>query len=426
MYGRSMMSLVAAHSLGKKGIDVIGCDEVDLTVMSFSRYVTKTFVHPPIESNTKAFIDFMLKQIQKFAPDNDIPYVLMPIFRETELISEYRSVFEPYIKVAAPDYLTLQQVHPKDNLFHTAELLGLHIPPTIQPNNEAELQQILRHIEFPALVKPVNQVGGRGIIKTQNPQELISAYKKSVNRYKSAPLIQGYIDGDDYCLTVLYDNGVRKASMAYRNIHRFPAESGAGSMRETVADAPFLATADTLLHNLKWHGIVQLDFRWDKKQPPCLIEVNPRFWAGLFQSVASGIDFPFALFQMTANGKAPQPNQAAIGKKTKIPGLWLLGAIHSIANSEEDYIRLRDEWSNVQNKIRHKEIRDAFKLLQESIDQRFNIKKTITELRKIVAEGRTAQNDIFFRDDPFVVLGVLFILTSLIRHRKIPPEVLHR
>ena len=43
-YGRSLISLLIAQSLGMRGIDVIGCDSVPMTVLSFSKYVSKNHV----------------------------------------------------------------------------------------------------------------------------------------------------------------------------------------------------------------------------------------------------------------------------------------------------------------------------------------------------------------------------------------------
>ena len=34
-YGRSLMALVIARSLAQRGVEIIGCDDVDLTVLSF-------------------------------------------------------------------------------------------------------------------------------------------------------------------------------------------------------------------------------------------------------------------------------------------------------------------------------------------------------------------------------------------------------
>ncbi|GAB6090894.1 hypothetical protein JCM12856_24870 [Spirochaeta dissipatitropha] len=420
------MALVAAHSLGKRGIEVIGCDDVEMTVMGFSRYVSKTFVHAPLDKDPDRFLKDLVEKVQRFKPEDDRPYILMPIFRETEIIARNRELFEPYIKVAAPDYATIQAVHPKDNLATTADMLNIHVPKTLRFADLAELNTQAESLAFPLLIKPTDQVGGRGIIRVENPNQLKREFKISMDYYNHPPLIQEIVGGEDYCLTALYEHGVRRMSMAYKNIHRFPAESGAGSFRETVTDSPFVEIADSLLGPLKWHGIVELDLRWDGINTPHLIEINPRFWAGLFQSVTSGTDFPYMLYHMTAFDEVPEVQTASIGQRTKIPGLWLIGAVGSIAQSEKDYTRLRSTWQEVQAKIRSKEIREGFQVLQEMTEKKTGLKKTIAALRKLVRDGREAKNDIFFRDDPFIVLGILFILASLIRHRKLPPEFRYR
>ena len=310
----------------------------------------------------------------------------------------------------------------------TATENGVSIPSTFQPANMDELESLATNISFPVILKPIDDVGGRGIVKVANIQQLKNEYLKSYKKYQTAPLIQNFVDGDDYCLTVLYEDGKLVSSMAYKNIHRFPKEAGAGSFRETVDDKPFLAVANSLLEPIGWHGIAELDFRWNGNPGsiPFLIEVNPRFWAGLFQSVASGIDYPYALYHMTIYGKAPFLPSPAIGHKTKIPGLWLISAVQGIAQSEKNYEELAYTWKNIQGSIKNKQLKESFKIVQQMLgNKKIEFSKLISVLRSIIADGRMATNDIFFRDDPFVVLGVLFILASLLRHRKLPPEILH-
>ena len=48
--------------------------------------------------------------------------------------------------------------------------------------------------------------------------------------------------------------------------------------------------------------MVEVDFRWDGFAEPFLIEVNPRFWAGLFHTVESGVDFPWMLYELAVTG----------------------------------------------------------------------------------------------------------------------------
>lgn len=428
MYGRSLMSLVIAHSLGKRGIEVIGCDDVDLTVLSFSRYVRKTFVHAPVELDSETFVDDLIARIRKHTPQDARPYVLMPVFRETEIIARYRDRFEPYITVAAPPFEAIQAVHPKDTLFHTATRLGVPVPGTWQPASPPELDAAIDQMQFPVLIKPPDQVGGRGIETCHTAAKLRERWKRyRVDRYGPA-LVQQLVPGEDYCLTVLFERGVLRGSMAYRNLQKFPTDSGAGIVRETVDDSRFLDIARQLLGPLGWNGIAELDFRWDgtADMQPLLLEVNPRFWAGLFQSVESGIDFPWLLYQLTVTGHAPEPAVIEIGKRTKIPGLWLLGAIRDATAGESHFETLRRAWREAWQKIENKQVRDAFQLLGRSLEDKASFRETAATLRAIIHNGRSAKNDLFYRDDPFIVLGVMFILASLIRHRKLPPEISNR
>lgn len=464
MYGRSLMSLVIAHSLGKRGVEVIGCDDVELTVLSFSRYVTRTFVHEPLDQVRERFLQDLEGHLRKLIPGDGRPYVLMPVFRETEIIAANRERFERFMKVAAPPFDAIAAVHPKDRLRVTAERLGVPIPRTwdlrdsirnpvvippvtrdgttrprrkayrnsVFPSGETRLPDTLNNIvdtiTSPALIKPPDDVGGRGIVRCETPAELRREIREYLQRRGELPLLQEYAPGDDYCLTVLFEGGELVASMAYRNLYRYPVESGAGIVRETVDDTPFLDPTRRLLGPLGWHGIAELDFRWSPEgdRPPLLLEVNPRFWAGLFQTVESGLDIPWLLFQLTLEGHVEAPAPIAIGKRTKIPGLWLLSAVRDISGSEARFERVRAAWREARDSIEQRQIREAFRQITASLEGGTGFRETFSTLRGIIREGRRARNDLFFRDDPFIVLGVLFVLASLIRYGKLPPEVKNR
>ncbi|MEM9233932.1 MAG: biotin carboxylase, partial [Pseudomonadota bacterium] len=113
-YGRSLMSLVIARSLSPKGIEVIGCDDVDMTVTSFSKHVSKNFTHASFEDNLEeALVDFE-EHVRDHAPDDDRPYVLIPAFRDAQIFARHRDRFEPLIRIAAPDIASIDLLHPKE------------------------------------------------------------------------------------------------------------------------------------------------------------------------------------------------------------------------------------------------------------------------------------------------------------------------
>ena len=421
MYGQSLMALEIAHSLGERGIEVIGCDDVDFTVLSFSRFVKKTFTHAPHDKDPEKFIESLEKHVIKHKPKDDRPYVLIPVFRETPLIAQYAERLSKHIKVAAPAIESIGQVHPKDNLAQTAQRLGIHIPQTWLPDSEEDLKDI----SFPAIIKPADDVGGRGISKVKDHQELLSAYNQSKQRYGTPPLVQQAVKGQDYCLAVLCDDGDSRASMAYLNIRKFPAESGAGFVRETVDDSLFVEVARPLLKEIGWNGVTEIDFMWDENphSKPWLIEINPRFWAGLFQSIESGIDFPWLLYELTVNGSIPPAGPAKIGQKTKVPTVWLFSAIQDILKSDKDRAVMDGSWEDVLEHIESKSIKEGLRDLDKAIAKKMSYKDSYQALRKIMEDVRDAKSELPLKEDPFIIFGIMFILSSLIRHRRLPPEI---
>lgn len=426
------MALVIAHSLGKRGVEVIGCDDVELTVLAFSRFVHQTFVHAPLDADPEAFVDDLVSRVQAFKPQDDRPYVLIPVFRDTEVIARYRHRFEPYITVAAPPFEAITRIHPKDHLARTAEDLGVPVPRTW--DDPADHTAVPEDIRYPVLIKPRDQVGGRGIQWCESRRQLEEKLQLFRRDHYGVPLVQEFAPGDDYCLTVLFQDGELVASMAYRNLQRFPRQSGAGILRETVDDRQFLPAARDLLGPLRWHGIAEIDFRWTGHEgdTPVLIEVNPRFWAGLFQSVESGLDFPWLVYRLALDGRVDPPPPVALGTRTKVPGLWLIAAISDVTRKGGRFDDLSSAWGDIRGHIENRQLREALQMLlpagdrRESRGSRAPRRDVTATLRRVIQEGRTARNDLFYREDPFIVLGVMFILASLIRHRRLPPELTNR
>jgi predicted ATP-grasp superfamily ATP-dependent carboligase len=424
-YGRSLMALTAAHSLGTRDVEVIGCDDVGMTVMNFSRYVSDYFIHTAYQDDPGQYLDDLEENILKFKPEDDRPYVLMPMFRDAKILAEHKARFEKHIKIAAPDLEAINRVNPKDVFADTCETLGLTIPKTHQVQTKKALEALRNDLEFPVLVKPVDGVGGRGIDKAKDFEELIALYDESLEDYGAPPLVQQVIEGQDYCLSTLCNHGKIVAHMAYKNLYQFPRGSGAGIMRETIDDTPFMDTAAQLLGGLKWHGVAQIDFRWSGRDddPAYLIEVNPRFWAGLFHSVESGVDFPWLLYQLTVDGKITDVSHVKIGAKTKVPGLWTLSALQDIAESETHFDKLKQTWQDTWDSNNDKDWREKFSRLADALKDSIDGKDILDKIKAMHETGKQAKSEFSAEDDPFTGLGFLFVASSLLRHGELPPEL---
>src|SRR5690606_19187941 len=150
----------------------------------------------------------------------------------------------------------------------------------------------------------------------------------------------------------LFNHGELATTMTYHNIRTYPVKSGTGVLRETVSQPAMEQTGASLLSSLKWHGVAEVDFRWDGQSPtPQLIEVNPRFWGGLPQSVASGLDYPWLLYRVAIGGTVPPilPGDPTI--KTETPVVSLLSALTEIIQDDRQMASMRDSYEQLRREF---------------------------------------------------------------------------
>ena len=424
-YGRSLMSLVIARSLHEQGVEVIGCDDVGLTVLSFSRHVADTFIHAAFATDEEAALVDFEAAVRRFAPDDDRPYVLMPAFRDVRIFARHRDRFEPLIRIAGPDWASIQMVDPKDQFARFLSEHNLPGPRTriIPPGEYREAPPA--NVTAPLIGKPVDGVGGRGVEMLHTRGE-VQAYLAKADP-KAAVLLQEVIPGDDFCVSFVAVRGEPIGVVAYRNIAQFPRKAGAGAVRETVDARPFIAATCALLKATKWNGVAEIDFRWDGKQTsePKMLEVNPRYWAGLFHSTASGVDFPYIAYSLAAGLPIFNPDEDAVkvGFRTRTPGAWILSAAQEVAESDPHLAKAAEAWANYRTSVSQGDLVAALRNLGESAARSARGAGAINTLREHLKLHANLPSELNSDDDPGVGLGVLFALSSLIRHGKLPPEL---
>ena len=279
-------------------------------------------------------------------PDDDRPYVLLPIHKESYLIAKHRERFEPHISLALPGIDEIMQVHNKGTIAAYARERGLPMPATWIPETVEDFHAQLDEMAVPAFVKIRESSSGVGIDKVDTRGELEKTFLQFVDQFNLAPgdlpIIQALVPGDDYCVTTLFNRGKLEACMTYRNLRIFPAQTGPGAMRETVEAPALEKIVGDVLGPLDWHGVAELDFRWDGQpdSAPHLIEVNPRFWGGLIQAVESGWDYPWLTFQLAATGKVDLDAERRTAVKTEIPILAFLATLMGHGPSVAIYLPL--------------------------------------------------------------------------------------
>ncbi len=430
-YSRGWQTLVAVRSLGRRGVEVITGDEYPMTAASFSKYSRRRFRYPNPTAEPEAFLDALEKVVIENKPDDaDTPYVLMPIHKETYVIAKHRERFEPHIRVPIPEIEHIRRVHNKGSLAAYAMSLGLPTPPTHLPESMEHFKSIAPDVKLPAFVKLREAASGVGIRKVDTLDELKSTYHEFVEHFKlkprDYPIIQQAVPGCDYCVTTLFNQGELVAAMTYRGLRAFPPERGATVMRETV-DAPAMEdVAGKLLGSLGWHGVAQLDFRWDGRQDsdPALIEVNPRFFGGLIQSVESGWDYPWLLFKLAVDGRISPVAGTRTDVKTETPILAFLSTVQEIAENEQGMAALSESWRQAKDQFRTGSKRQGIRHIFRGVRNYFDTRARLAKARQLLEDHKDNVYDVLSRDDPRAALGVLYPLAVFLRHGKVNLELI--
>ena len=426
-FARGWNCLAAARSLGRKGIEVIVGDEYRFSPASFSKYTKASFLYPNPETDPEGFLDTLEEVIRKYATDDD--YVLMPFHRETFVISRNRARFEPLIKFAIPTIEQIDQVDDKGTMARLCQKKGLPIPQTVVVDSEEQFRNKARDFPYPAFIKVRRLAAAVGIKQVHNAADAVATFAHFVKEYHlgadSYPLLQEAVPGSDYCTTFLFDHGSVRASMTYHNLRTYPVKSGTGVLRETV-DAPAMEQIGAeLLGGLNWNGVAEVDFRWDgKSTTPTLIEVNPRFWGGLTQSIASGWDYPYMLFRLAVDGTVAAADATNNGARTETPIVALLATLTEIIDDDTQMEGMRQAFEQLKLEYgpgsRLHALRDFFASLRHSGD----LKERWDSARQLIADHHSTVSDVLSWNDPLPALGILYPLAVFMKHGKISTELL--
>ena len=424
-YGRSLMSLVAAQSLARRGIEVIGCDSVDMTVLRFSKYCTKYHVHPdPYDDDEDAYIKGIIDIVEENRPGEAKPYILMPMFDNARILAKRISELPDYVTLAAASWESIGTVYPKDRLVRTMEKHPGLSPKSAIVNNAAEIAGVLQRLELPLVIKPAVGVGGRGVVFVETREQLTEAYTDGSRDFDGPQIVQETAAGEDYCMTLIAKDGDIIAAMAYKNLETFPKKSGAGTLRVTVGHEPFMNAASAIMSEAKWNGVAEIDYRWngDPETAPQLIEVNARFWAGLYHSIASGLDYPWLLYQLAAYGEVSEKPEVVIGTTTKTPVLSHFSMVSSILSRS---FRINAGKRMIKRGWRHLVHGEwnGLAMIWRGFRGSVKFDKGAFAAMEQMEASKGAPSEFDNAHDPYAGLGVLFILSSLLRHGRLPDEV---
>ncbi len=323
--GHTNQALACVRSLGKAGYEVLVASHQRFPLGSWSRYCAGTFLLE--EQTIEAFAT-----MRDWATREGVEIVLPLTERSCVLCNADRPQWEGagIILGCGTDDM-LQSAFDKALTLQRAEATGVRIPPTFIPNSLEDCMSVADEIGFPCVIKPrwSNAWNGTRFMPTQSPiyardrEQLMSALA-GLNKEMPWPLIQSYVPGRGKGVFALCDRGEVMAWFAHERLRDTRPTGSSSSLRRSIRLEPRLREpAERLLSDLKWHGPAMVEFKDDGESPPCLMEVNGRFWGSLQLAIDAGVDFP-RLWVSILKGERLQPSA---GFEEGVTLRWFLGDV---------------------------------------------------------------------------------------------------
>ncbi|MCK5844907.1 MAG: ATP-grasp domain-containing protein, partial [Victivallales bacterium] len=306
---------------------------------------------------------------------------------------------------------------------------NIHIPKTVVIDSVDEFEGIANSFTYPAFLKISDSNAAVGLHKVESAEEAIKCFKGDVKQFtltgQNLAILQTAVPGEDYCSTFLFDHGEPRACMTYHNLLDYPKKQGMGALRETVDAAEMEAIGAQLLELANWHGVAEIDFRWDGKNKPYLIEVNPRFWGGLGQSVESGWSYPYHLFRLAVDGRINPLTPESKDVKTFNPCLMSMLMLQEFVEARDMKSDLGEAFKAFDEELDEKG--DHFKALDKFGDKLADVIFPVDRLKavkSVLTANKGAVNELFKKRDPLPLLGLLYPLAVFLKHGKVSADML--
>lgn len=189
---------------------------------------------------------------------------------------------------------------------HLAQLgasVDIPVPTTVVLSDASELYRVHERVPYPFVVKGVFY--GAKIVASLD--EALAAFHDVLARWGAPVLIQRLVRGQEIDIAAVGDGeGGVLGAVAMRKT--LLTDKGKGWAGIAIRDPEALALADRFMAATRWRGPCEVEVTRDLDGDTWLLEINPRFPAWIYMSVAAGINLP-ALVARAAQGESVTPQR---------------------------------------------------------------------------------------------------------------------
>jgi D-aspartate ligase len=318
-YNQSSVGI--ARSLGRLGIPVYMIQNEAFNPAGSSRYLSGVFVWKPSGADVERFLEGMawigetIGRRAVLIPTGDLAAIL---------VAENADALAPWFILPEMPPALPRSVATRWALYQLCERLGVSAPQTHRVTSPEEVRDVAESSAFPVLVKgsePWLLPTGIGTEIVSKPRHLIELGKRlAANGAATSLIVQEMIPREtsqDWFVHAYYDREGNAARLFTGiKLRSYPAFAGFTTLGRAVENQELRAQSAALLGALRYHGIADLDYRFDGRDGSYkLLDFNPRIGAQfrLFED-ESGIDVARALYIDLTGGDLPSDARQVEGR----------------------------------------------------------------------------------------------------------------
>lgn len=270
-----------------------------------SELVDKTYMIPYPSKGKEALYDRLMEIHKKENIDVIIPNFDAELFSFIKLENQLNKVG---IKTFLPTLEQFEERH-KSNLPAYGKKYGVDIPQGTEIFSIADLNNALKSMEYPVMVKGKYY----DAYKAYSEEQAVAYFHKMSAKWGLPVILQEFIDGTEVNVIALGDGkGNLTAAVPMRK--QYITDKGKAWGGITIEDQSLLDLAHKIVSQSKWRGGMELELIRSANGKLYILEINPRIPAWVYLAVGAGQNIPEALIKLALGTDVKPYTRYDVGK----------------------------------------------------------------------------------------------------------------
>ena len=329
-----------ARALHEFGARVFALIEGRLTAGYGSRYIDKKIICKKADVYGQEFKKLLFHILSENKIDVIIPLgdksARFLSLHKVEIENKFQSV------CAVQKFELFDLAQNKQKLMALCEEYDLPHPRTRKiVNTDEAIDEAVKYVGFPAILKPDVGAGARGIVLVNSKDEIKEKIDTALSVYETCTLQQFIKHNGVYYNVMIYrdEEGCIVNNTIMQIMRYFPIKGGTSCYCKTIENKYLVDICAKVLEKLNWVGFADFDIMQEQGTNDYkILEINPRIPASIHSAYVSGVNFP----RMIVEGALNLPihkYEYTPGKEVRFFGLDVMWFLFS-----PDRFKFRPSW----------------------------------------------------------------------------------